>query len=159
MSVVAGVVLDLQFVHRRNVKRNGREERKERRGRPIGRIASLHSANRSSARDVLLWRNSRPAPPPGSASPCTNCGSEPVAHPHTRDLRRSGTTPRCRTVGSPLSRPSSRLHSKLRHTTVRLDSWLRCFLGQMWRTPDPVVSSSPLLDTSRDPTWVHFGTC
>ena len=132
-SVLACVVLDLCFrsPEKGEEERKGREEKEEREERPTyGQIASLHSANRDPTRDVLLWRNSRTAPPPGSASTCTNCGSAPAAspsHPHTRNLRRSGTTPRSRTSEFPLSRPSLRLHSKLRHTSVRLDSWLRCF--------------------------------
>ena len=96
LECCGGCVLVLRFVHHREVKRKGREERKERRGRPTGQIASLHPANRDPARDVLLWRSSRPAPPPGPASPCTNCGSAPAAtppSPRTRDC--------CGAVGQP----------------------------------------------------------
>ena len=133
LSVLACVVLDLCFrsPEKGEEERKGREEKEEREERPTyGQIASLHSANRDPARDVPLWRSSRTAPPPGSAIIYTNCGSAPAAlppHSHTRNLRRSGTTPRSRTSEVPLSRPSLRLHSKLRHTAVRLDSSLRCF--------------------------------
>ena len=144
-------------------ERKGRSEKEEREERPTyGQIASLNSANRDPARDVPLWRSSGTAPPPGSASTCTNYGSAPATsppHPRTRNLRRSGTTPRSCTSGFPLSRPSLRLHSKLRHTLVRLDSWLRCFRFDVADTELQRCLASPLLDTSRDPTWVHFGTC
>ena len=124
------VLVPARSLMRSEEERKRREEREREKADLKYRSPLLQSASRDPARDVPLWRSSQTAPPQGSASTCTSCGSAPAAsplHPHTRNLRRSGTTPRSRTSGFPLSRPSLRLHSKLRHTSVRLDSWLRCF--------------------------------